>query len=413
MNKRRLLLFVVSWVSAGQLTASERPWHQWGGPDRNFIVAGKAPAPWGEEGPRVLWKQALGPGYTAVVSDGRRLFTGYYDEARGEEVVVALSIGNGRIAWRHRYQEAFIGDGYGPGPNASPLVLEGRVYMIGLGGKFFCLEAETGAVLWSHDLVKDFGAEIPWHGYAACPLVYGDTLIVPNGGKHAVLAFDRKSGRLLWRTGKMLMGYASPTLIDVKGKPQAVIFSKNDMFALDPSNGRRLWQIAHRHAPIHNAGLAPLWDRDSGTLWTSIRGMRKGDGSRAFRLADEGPDYTIEERYYDPKWRVEPFSNALRIEDRIYTTIGDRRTGVAAFDIQTGEVSWTHAGFAPGNLIMVGNKLLIQDEKGRLALAVPTENGLTIEAEHTFDVKRLWTPPTFQDQKLYIKTRRELIALAL
>ena len=53
-------------------------WPQWGGPGRDFTAEASAslsalPA----NGPRLLWKQDLGPGFSAIVSDDERLVTMY------------------------------------------------------------------------------------------------------------------------------------------------------------------------------------------------------------------------------------------------------------------------------------------------------------------------------------------------
>ena len=141
--------------------------------------------------------------------------------------------------------------------------------------------------------------------------------------------------------------------------------------------------------------------------------MRKGDGNRAFQLKTEAGGIEITERHYAPQWRVEPFSNAIRHGGRVYTTIGDRKLGVAAFDITTGNLLWSRSGFAPGNLIKIGEKLLILDEKGRLALGRLREDGLEIEARHRIEAQRVWTPPTLEDGRLFLRTRRALTALAL
>ena len=50
---------------------------------------------------------------------------------------------------------------------------DGRVFALGAEGNLWCLEADSGKVLWSKDFVADFGAKTPFWGVAAHPLVEG------------------------------------------------------------------------------------------------------------------------------------------------------------------------------------------------------------------------------------------------
>src|SRR5688572_22956412 len=53
-------------------------WTQWGGPRRNFQTeASGLRDTWPDAGPRVIWKRALGEGYSSVITEGTALYTLY------------------------------------------------------------------------------------------------------------------------------------------------------------------------------------------------------------------------------------------------------------------------------------------------------------------------------------------------
>src|SRR5262249_57514718 len=130
----------------------------------------------------------------------------------------------GKLVWADgcRMEDGKVEDGNGP--RATPTVFDGRVYSLGAVGHLYCLEAGTGKVLWSADLVRDYRARMPGWGFAASPVVVGDLLIVhagaePNG---CLLALDRRTGREVWRSLPDEAGYATPLLITARSGPQIV-----------------------------------------------------------------------------------------------------------------------------------------------------------------------------------------------
>jgi hypothetical protein len=160
-----LTAFLLSHALQAQQSAA--PWSQWGGPQRNFIVADAGLAEvWPESGPPVLWSRPLGTGHSAIVADEGRLYTMYRagnGRARqgpwdAEEAVVALDAASGKTLWEHRYPSRVEDFSFGAGPHSTPLVVGDRVFTVGTNLQLFAFDKRTGKVLWSHDLIKDFGA---------------------------------------------------------------------------------------------------------------------------------------------------------------------------------------------------------------------------------------------------------------
>ena len=68
---------------------------------------------------------------------------------------------------------------------------------------------------------------------------------------------------------------------------------------------------------------------------------------------------------------------------------------------------------ARASLIAAGDRLVILDEDGHLALARPTAEGLTILGKTQVFSTRAWTAPTLVGTRLYLRDQKEIVALSL
>ena len=390
-------------------------WPQWGGPQRNFRVAdADMPRTWGDDGPRRLWRRALGEGYSSILADGDLLFTMYRDG--DDEVVVALDAATGATRWRHAYHAPLLHDGYfdvwlnsaGPGPYSSPLLAGGSVFTIGVNGQFHALDARTGALQWSHNLVELFDLD-DYNAFASSPIAYGENVIQPLGGSaHGVAAFDRRSGAVAWRSPAFDLGPGSPLLIDVDGHTQLVVLGQQEVVGLDPRDGRRLWSHPHENELGLNISL-PLWGPGN-TLFVS---SAYDGGSRLIRLNRGGQRTTANEAWYNGRMRVH-FGNALRMGNLILGSTGDFGPAfIAALDAETGAEVWRERSFARAHLLDAGGLLVIVDEDGEIALASATSDGLRVHARAELLTANAWTPPTLVGRTLYVRDRRDVVALDL
>ena len=82
-------------------------------------------------------------------------------------------------------------------------------------GHFHCLDATSGEVLWKKDLQKEYEIQMPIWGIAASPLIYQNLVIqqVCGAGDACMVAYDKLSGKEIWRALKDRGAYASPILI--------------------------------------------------------------------------------------------------------------------------------------------------------------------------------------------------------
>jgi len=241
------------------MSASGADWPQWLGPNRNAV--------WRETGIvesfpdkelKPVWRTPLGPGYTGPSVAGGRVFVMDRQLApgaknpenlfkrgniAGSERVLCLDERTGRIQWEHRYEAGYTLS-YPKGPRATPTVDGDRVYTLGAEGHLHCLDIESGNVEWRRSFTKDFGAKTPTWGHAAHPLIDRDKVICLVGGEgSAVVAFDKRDGRELWRALTTRdVAYCAPVIYEAADKRQLIVWHTGAVTALDPATGEVHWE---------------------------------------------------------------------------------------------------------------------------------------------------------------------------
>ena len=122
----------------------------------------------------------------------RNFIAGAWDDAEDGKLFTSRNpADSGKVIWKHVYPcEAKDPNGF-PGPRCTPTVDGDLVYCLSRHGDLFCLEAKTGKVKWSKNLVKDLGGSEPMHGdnrsnqgwgYSGSPLIEKGWMLIEAGG---------------------------------------------------------------------------------------------------------------------------------------------------------------------------------------------------------------------------------------
>jgi outer membrane protein assembly factor BamB len=169
--------------------------------------------------------------------------------------------------------------------SATPLVLDGRVYLQSLSSNVYALDAATGTLAWSHRFGKESGGP---NGLAAG---YGRLYGATDTG---IFALDRRTGRLLWSRRIAAAG----SLVDIApAVARGIVFagttaqapgSAGSLVALDVASGRIRWRVdtvpgGFAHPRIASGGgvwWTPTIDRRGG-LWAGTANPLPWGGSRA------------------------------------------------------------------------------------------------------------------------------------
>ena len=397
-------------VVATGLAADAPSWPQWGGPQRNFMVTGAGLAEtWPAAGPKRLWTRPLGEGHSSVVVDEGRLYTMY--SRSDQEFTVALDAASGKTLWEkaNTANGAGLALEFGKGPHSTPLIAGDLVITVGLLGKMQAFDKKSGNIVWSHDLWKKYKGTQQDRGYSCSPLAYKNSVIVTVGGPgQALMAFDQKTGRALWKSQDFDVSPSSAELIQVDGQEQLVTGLADHVIGMDPNNGALLWK--HPHKCDYGLNITPPVFGAGNILVIS---SAYSGGSRGIELHQAGGKTTVKELWFNRRMRLH-HSTMIRLGDLVYASSGDFGPApMTAVDVKTGAVVWQDRTFPKSNFIYAGGKLVLLDEDGQLALVTLSPQGMKVIAKAPVLEHLAWTPPSLAGTTLYVRDRKSLVALDL
>ena len=414
MNRRTFLQIA---AAAPILAENKKPatgtaWTQWGGPNRNFQTDSTGlKEQWPATGPKVMWKRPLGEGFSSAAVDGNTLYTMY--GKLHEEVVLAADATTGKTLWEYTTPITFRSDAaqdMGNGPYTTPLLIGDSLFTTGVAGRLQCLDRKTGKVLWTQQLWVDHNGTRTMYGYASSPIAFRDTIIVPVGGKgKAVMAFKQSDGSVAWAQNDFPNAYSSPLLINVDGLEQVAQVMDGAVIGVNPHNGDIQWKVPFR-ASYGISVSTPVWGPGN-LLFVSAE---YDAGTKVIQLQRDGQQTKATELWSSNRLRLH-HGNAMRIGDAIYFSSGGKGSQaiLTAVDARSGKIHWQERSISKATFVWADQKLITLDQDGNLMLAHPSPEGFKIVAKAELLASIAWSPPTLVGTRLYIRDRRNMMAVDL
>ena len=232
--------------------------------------------------PARLWSAELtGPDIAGIAATRELVVVPDKTANRKQDVFRCFATATGKPLWTLSYEAEKDLD-YTSAPRATPVIDGPRVYLLGALGHLHCVEGKTGRVVWKKHLVDDLGGTLAIWGYTSTPLIVDDLLIVNPGGKQAsIVALDRKTGKVMWKTPGAGAAYASFVVGTFGGVRQVVGYDTVSLGGWDPRTGRRLWKIEPKHGGDYNVGTpVPV----GGKLLVAT----ENNGTRLFSFGKDG-----------------------------------------------------------------------------------------------------------------------------
>ena len=381
---------------------STAEWAQWRGPNRDGISSETGFLKnWPKEGPTVLWHIPLGDGYSGIsISQGKVYTMSAEDD---DEFVICLDASNGAEVWRFRSGTKFT-EQRGDGPRSMPTVDGNSVFALGAEGKLYALNAHNGTQLWSHNFIEEFDSKIPTWGFSSSPLIEGNLVLVEAGGKDgkSIVAFDKKSGDVVWTTHTDEVGYSSPISIDFGGVRQIIFLTSKTLLSVAPEDGQIYWKYAWPEG-INIA--TPIFIPDDKIFISASYDK----GAVLLKMIADEDGMGIEEVW---KSRVmkNHFNSSVLQGDYLY---GFDNAILTCIEVNTGEEQWQQRGFGKGSLLLADGYLIILGEGGKLALVEADPNEYNEKARFQLFDDKCWTVPTLAGGKLYLRNQKEMVCLDL
>jgi outer membrane protein assembly factor BamB len=422
--KTRLLLGLAACLFV-LIPARAADWPQWRGPDRSGVSkeTGLLKA-WPTGGPKLLWTYTeTGLGYSGPAIVGNRLYT---MGGRGDtEFVFALDTAKGTETWSTAVGPLFDfkGNSWGKGPRSTPTIDGDHIFALGGQGELVCLETATGKKVWQHNLFKEFNGDIMdnsgpprtgW-GYVEGPLVDGDRVICTPGGKDGtLLAFDKHTGNVLWRTKNITdkAPYSSIIIGDVGGIRHYIQMTDKGVIGVAPEDGRLLWRLGEDHDDL----VIRTAIFHGGLVFTTV-GMARA--SVLLKLTANGNKITAAKVYENKNVKNE-LGGVVLVDEHIYGFSDGRGWVCAELSKNKGDIVWANKRkLGKGSVTCADGRLYCYDEEeGTVALveAKPATSGWKETGRFTIPQQtkqrppsgKIWTHPVVANGKLYLRDQELL-----
>jgi outer membrane protein assembly factor BamB len=273
--------------------------------------------------------------------------------------------------WRYAYPTTYRDDfGFDEGPRAVPVVSDGVIYTFGAEGQLHAIDLAKGTRIWSEDTMKRFSVPKAFFGAGGSPLVEGGRVIANIGGdKAGLVAFDAKTGKVLWTSTDDDASYSSGVSATFGGQRFGVFLTRDRLLGIDMASGKvqfdRRWRA--RQAASVNAAT-PLVVGD--LIFVSAE---YGPGAGVLRLSGS----SVTDLWTSNEVLSNHYATSVHHDGHLYGFHGRQEFGQSfrAVELRTGVVKWTQEKFGAGSVLLISDRLLIMREAGELLLAPATPQG--------------------------------------
>jgi outer membrane protein assembly factor BamB len=409
---RRALVATLVLSVVPALSALGSDWPTFRGPDRSAVSKETGLlAKWPTDGPPLVWKtRGAGRGYASLAIAGDRIFTlgdGPSSELNKDEYAICFDRQSGKRLWSKKTGKPWTsGQPSWQSSRSTPTVDADRVYFVTPYGELICFETVDGRELWRKGLKSDFdGKKGDSWGYSESVLIDGDRLIcTPGGPKETMVALDKRTGSLIWKTvrpGDRGAAHSCIMISDVGGTKVYVQDTASGPLGVRAEDGKLLW--SHAIDPTPAVCPTPIIKGD--LAFFSIGYKRGGILFKQIPTAGGGVD--IKQIYpLDPRM-ANKHGGVVLVGNYVYGDTDDAGVPFCA-ELTTGKIMWKKRGSGRGSAAMAAadGHLYLHFANGTMVLAVASPKSYTEVG--SFKVpgsgeRPSWSHPVILDGKLYLR----------
>lgn len=393
---------------------------------------------WSQEGPPIVWQAELGAGYTApAISGGRLVHYGRFDDQLRLTCRDALT---GDMLWKDEHSTDYSDMlGYNNGPRSSPTIDDGLVFTISAAGLLRCVRLVDGELVWSVDTAERYRVVDNFFGVGSTSLVWRDLVIANIGGSPpgeapdvysaggrvrgdgtGVVAFDKRTGKEVWRASDELASYASPVVARYADRWWCFVLARGGLVALNPDNGQVDFQFPWRAGKLESVNASSPVVIDNRVFISETYEL--GAALVSFDGGVAKPIWTDRERRRDKALMLH--WNTPVLHDGVLYGSSGRHAGTAelrAVEAATGKVLWSEPGLGRASLIYADGKLICLSEDGILRLLEANRRAYTLISEHRPVDDRgrrlltgdTWVGPVLSHGLLYVRGEDRLVCFNL
>jgi outer membrane protein assembly factor BamB len=320
---------------------------------------------WPDSGLAEIWAiDSLGNGFGSPVFAGEQFYIS--GEIDSMAVLHCYDL-EGNKQWQTELGKDWVANF--PGSRSAPTIVGDRVYSGSGLSSLFCVDRESGEILWSKEFGNNPDSVHGRFGHAEAPLVQDDKVFWTAGRlEHNVVAIDRHTGEFIWINKGLgeAFAYNSPKLIKLPQRSLLITFTAYHLLGFDAQTGELLWsheqekytpeQKAQGYGDIHaNTVLY-----DEGSIYYAAGA---GNGGVKLDLSEDGSEIT-------EVWRNPGFDSYMggivKIDNYLYGS-GTTKKQLKAIDATSGELT-DSLKIGSGAVIAADDMLYYYNQRGELKL---------------------------------------------
>lgn len=374
-----------SWRENSANTRAKVPtnWPALFGPERNSVADGHLNPIWPEEGPKLVWQTEVGTGYgSPVTSENRVVFN---HRVGDEEIVQCHDANTGKLHWEFRFPTSAVCDfEYSNGPYSTPVidVVSRQVFCVGAQGQMHAINFDTGQVVWSRELHREYAVKPDIFPVGASPfldqgsgqkfgqLIFGLGASSSNAG---IIALDCETGVTRWEATDHGPSYATPVVANMHGQRFVFVVTDIGLVSLDPDTGTIDWEIKHfRRGDLTRNATSPMVHGDEVLVVCS------GAGGLNVEIL---PDRSYRESWRQRRTIDSQYNTLIGCDGHVFsfTSAGQGGAEFRCVALSDGELVWRYRSvLGRGMAFATAESFFILGERGHLASMVRSANQPTV-----------------------------------
>ena len=294
------------------------------------------------------------------------------------------------------------------GPNSTPLVVDGRLFTLGVSGALAAWDTSTGRPLWTKDFSKTVDSSKLFCGTAASPLAVDGLVVVQvgsdiHGGQ--IVALDPATGTTRWEWRGPGPGYASPIMIETTGGAQIVTLTERSIVGVDPKTGGQLW----------SAPFPDEWQENIVTpLWTGshlvVSGTRQG--THGYEIRQTNSQWQAVEVWKNAEVAMY-MSSPVYGDGVIYGHSAKKRGQFVALDAKTGATRWISEGREcdHASVLLTPSHMVYLTNGGDLIIARRGAAAFAVERRYKVADSQTWAMPVLIGSDILVRDATGLVRL--
>jgi outer membrane protein assembly factor BamB len=315
--------------------------------------------------PRLAWKLEAGQGYAGAAIAGNDVVL--YERNGNVDSVRLVDFESGEQRWKQDIPAAYRGGiDSDKGPRCVPSILPESVLVYSAAGELTLLARKDGRVLWTRAIRKELAADDGYFGAGSTPVIFEGNAIVNVGAKAvSVVCISLRDGSTVWSAGAGEASYSSPILVSKAennrlAKTICIVPTRLKTIALDPANGRELWQVPFgQRGPTVNAAT-PIVLPNGNLFMTASYGI----GCATIEFDEQTAKIVRTSSELSSQ-----YASPIVAGGMVFGSDGREDSGSASIkclSLESGKTLWEQDGLPISHVIGVSDKLLFVGINGKI-----------------------------------------------